>query len=89
MEITPPVKQTHTDYRQRLIRRLLQQIAGQHPESSRVHRQGPVHTELGTQERDRPLTEVAPGGASEVGVERFGDGIEAGEVVVIERRLEQ
>ena len=89
VEEAPPIQQAHADEGQGPVRRLLQQIAGQHPEPSRVHRQGPVHAELGTQERDGPVTEVGPSRAVEVGIEHLGNRIDTSEVLLVCRRFEQ
>jgi hypothetical protein len=89
VEVAPAIEQAHADERQRLVGRLLQQIPGQDPESSRVHRQGHVHAELGAQERDQPVAKVGPSPAVQVGIEHLGYIVDMGEVLVVGRRLEQ
>ena len=89
VQVSPAIEQADADERQPLIGRLLQQITGEHPEPSRVHRQRPVHAELGAQERDRPTTEVRPGRASKVGIEHLGDHVDTGEVLAVGCGLKQ
>ena len=78
VEVTPAIEEPDADHWQRLIRRLLQEVAGEHSESSRIHRQGLVHAELGTQEGDRPFTEVRTSRASQIVVEHMGYRVDAG-----------
>ena len=89
VEEAPPIQKAHADEGQSPVRRLLQQVAGKHPEPSGVHRQGPVHAELGTQERDGPVTEVGPSRAVQVGIEHLGNRIDTSEVLLVCRRFEQ
>jgi hypothetical protein len=64
-EVTLAVHEADGDERERAVRRLLQDVAGQGAEPAGVDRQRAVHPELGTEVRDR-----AVGGRGRVGGDR-------------------
>jgi hypothetical protein len=75
-EVATVVERPDADHRQARIGRGLQQVAGQHPQPTRVHRQRFVKGEFGTEIGDRPAEVPAQsiGAVLEIVVEPADDG---------------
>ncbi len=87
-EVALAVHQPDGHERQRAVRCLLEDVPGERAEPTGVHRQRPVHAELGTEVGDRVLRRRRRlrGGTREVGAHRRLDLIDALEQVGIGRR---
>ena len=73
-EVAAPVEEADRDQRQRLVARLLEDVAGEHAEPARVDRQRRVDAVLGAEERDRPVDpRPRPRRARQIGVHLRGE----------------